>query len=348
MSDTTYGFGLVGCGVIAPTHAEAIKRLPNAKLLAVCDLDADAAKACATDFEAEPYTDLDEMLARDDIHICNILTPSGLHAKLGTQCADAGKHVICTKPIDITLENIDALIEAGERNNVKIAATHQNRGYPLYEKIKRYIDERKLGEMLYGNAFVPWFRSDEYYADDWHGTKALDGGGALINQSIHYIDLLIWFMGRVERIYGFADALAHDIETEDMGSAVLKFEGGRHGIIQGSTCTYNGMPARIEVHGTKGNIIVIGDDLALWDVEGENHFEDATAGGKGGAADPKGGMQENAIVSHVKQIGDVIDAIEEGREPVINGHEARRAVEVILSIYKSSETGEPVMIEHGG
>lgn len=338
----TYGFGLVGCGVIAPTHAEAIKRLDNAKLVAVCDLNEEAAQACAAEHGAEAYTDLDEMLARDDLHICNILTPSGLHARLGVQCADAGKHVICTKPIDITLENIDRLIEAGERNDVKIAATHQNRGYPIYEKIKSYIDEGKLGEMLYGNAFVPWFRSDEYYSDDWHGTKDLDGGGALINQSIHYIDLLLWFMGRVKKIYGFADALAHDIETEDMGSAVLKFEGGQHGMIQGSTCTYNGMPARIEVHGTKGNVLVVGDDLALWDVEGEDRFEDATAGKKGGAADPKGGMQENAVVSHVKQIGDVIAAIEEGRAPEIDGYEARRAVEVILSIYKSSETGESV------
>ena len=347
MSDKTYGFGLVGCGVIAPTHAEAIERLDNAKLLAVCDLNEDAAKACATDFEAEPYTDLDEMLARDDIDICNILTPSGLHAKLGVQCADAGKHVICTKPIDITLENIDRLIEAGERNNVNISATHQNRDYPIYRKIKSYVDEGKLGELLYGNAFVPWFRSDEYYAQGWQGTKALDGGGALINQSIHYIDLLIWFMGQVERVCGFADALAHDIETEDIGSAVLKFEGGQHGIIQGTTCTYNGMPARIEIHGTKGNVVVVGDDLALWDVEGENHYRDGNAGQKGGAADPKGGMQENAIVSHVKQIGDVIAAIEEGREPEIDGYEARRAVEVILAIYESSETGNPVTITSG-
>jgi predicted dehydrogenase len=344
VSDKTYGFGLVGCGVIAPTHAEAIMRLENAELRGVCDLNEEAATACAAEYGAQPHTDLAEMLARDDIDIVNILTPSGLHARLGIQCADAGKHVICTKPIDITLENIDALIASGERNNVRIAATHQNRGYPIYEKIKSYIDDGKFGEILYGSAFVPWYRSDEYYSDGWHGTKKLDGGGALINQSIHYIDLLIWFMGRVERIYGFADALAHDIETEDMGSAVLKFEGGKHGIIQGSTCTYNGMPARIEVHGTKGNVLVVGDDLALWDVEGEERFEDALAGKKGGAADPKGGMQENAIVSHVKQIGDVIAAIEEGREPVLNGREARRAVEVILSVYKSSETGQPVVL----
>jgi len=342
VSGKIYGFGIVGCGVIAPTHAEAIRRLENAELRAVCDLDENAAKRAAAEFGADWYTDLAEMLKRDDIDVVNILTPSGLHAKLGIQCADAGKHVICTKPIDITLENIDALIEAGERNGVKIAATHQNRSYPLYEKIKDYIDSGRLGDMLYGNAFVPWYRSDEYYSDGWHGTKKLDGGGALINQSIHYIDLLIWFFGKVDRIFGFADALAHDIETEDMGSAVLKFEGGQHGIIQGSTCTYKGMPARIEVHGTKGNIVVVGDDIALWDVEGDELIEDPMAGKKGGAADPKAGMPEEAVVSHVKQIGDVLAAIEEGREPMIDGREARRAVEVILAIYRASETGEVV------
>jgi len=342
MSAKTYGFGIVGCGVIAPTHAEAIRRLDSAELRAVCDLNEEAANACAAEYGVDAHTDLAEMLARDDIDVVNILTPSGLHARLGIQCADAGKHVICTKPIDITLEAIDALIAAGERNGVKIAATHQNRGYPIYEKVREYIDSGRLGRMLYGNAFVPWYRSDEYYSDGWHGTKALDGGGALINQSIHYIDLLIWFMGKVQRIFGFADALDHDIETEDMGTAVLKFADGTHGIIQGSTCTYTGMPARLELHGTRGNVITVGDDIALWEVEGDERVEDATAGKKGGAADPKSGMPERAVVSHVKQIGDVLAAIEEGRDPVLNGQEARRAVEVILSVYQASETGEVI------
>lgn len=344
MSEKVYGFGLVGCGVIAPTHAEAIRRLENAELRAVCDLNLEAARALAEKFGGDPYSDLAEMLARDDIDVVNILTPSGLHARLGIQCADAGKHVICTKPIDITLEAIDALIAAGERNGVKIAATHQFRSYPVYEKVKRYIDEGRLGRMLYGNAFVPWYRSDEYYSDGWHGTWKFDGGGALINQSIHYIDLLIWFLGQVRVIFGFADALAHNIETEDLGSAVLKFASGAHGIIQGSTCTYHGQPARIEVHGTQGNILVVGDEVALWDVEGDELVENPNAGRVGGAADPKGGMPEDAIVAHVKQIGDVLAAIEEDRVPMIDGREARRAVEVILSVYRSSESGQPVVL----
>jgi UDP-N-acetyl-2-amino-2-deoxyglucuronate dehydrogenase len=331
VSDKTYGFGLVGCGVIAPTHAEASAHR-ECQLLAVCDLNEAAATACAAEFGAEPYTDLAEMLARDDIDVVNILTPSGLHARLGVQCADAGKHVICTKPIDITLENIDALIEAGERNNVKIAATHQNRGYPIYEKIKRYIDEGRLGEMLYGNAFVPWFRSDEYYAKGWQGTKALDGGGALINQSIHYIDLLVWFMGGSSSIYGFADALVHDIETEDIGSAVLKFEGA-HGIIQGSTCTYTACPRGSRSTGRRATWWWWAT-MSRCGMLRARALRGRLAGGKGGAAEPKGGMQENAIVSHVKQIGDVIAAIEEGREPKINGREAGARWRSSSSVYK--------------
>ncbi len=345
MTEMTYGFGIIGCGVIAPTHAEAIKRLPNAELRAVCDLDEEAASRCAEEFGADAYTDLDEMLARDDIHCVNVLTPSGLHARLGIQCADAGKHVICTKPIDITLENIDSLIAAGERNGVKIAATHQLRSYPLYERIRDCIDEGRLGKLLYGSAIVPWFRSDEYYSDGWHGTKKLDGGGALINQSIHYIDLLVWYLGKVHRVFGFADALAHDmIEVEDMASAVVQFEGGAQGVIQGSTCTYNGMPAVLELHGTKGNIIVRGDELVLWEVEGDDYYADWSAGNAGGAADPKSGMPEEAVVAHVKQIGDVLAAAEEDREPMISGREARRPVELILSIYEASGTGEVITL----
>jgi len=342
-SDKAYGFGIVGCGVIAPTHADAIRRMDNARLVAVCDTREEVARAFADEWGCEWTTDLGELVARDDIFACNILVPSGLHAKLGKVCAKAGKHVICTKPIDITLAAIDDLIATAEANGVKLAATHQNRSYPVYQRIKRAIDEGRLGKLLYGNAFVPWYRADDYYARGWQGTWAMDGGGALMNQSIHYIDLLIWFMGNVAKVCGFADHLAHDIETEDCGTAALKFTSGAQGLIQGTTCTYKGHPARIEVHGTTGNALVVGDEVAVWEVEGEPEEHNPEAGTRlTGASDPKGGMQENAVLSHVIQIGDLIAAVEEGREPWLSGREARRAVEVILSIYKSSQTGAVV------
>ena len=344
-TDGIYGFGVVGCGVISDTHLDAIKELPNARIIAVCDTREEAAKAKAEQYGCDYYTDLAEMLKDDSIDVCNIVVPSGLHAQLGIQCADAGKHVICTKPIDITLEKIDALIEACDRNGVKCGATHQLRGYTVYKRLKEAAESGRLGKLLYGNAMVPWYRSDEYYGDGWHGTKALDGGGALMNQPIHYVDLLIWLMGEVASLGGYADALAHDmIEVEDCATAALKFTSGAQGVIQGTTCTSKGHPAVLSIHGTRGNVVVVGDDIKFWEVEGEPEEVNLNAGQAGGAADPKLGMLGEAVQAHTEQIADVLAAAAEDREPVLSGREARRAVEVILRIYESAVTGEMVQL----
>jgi len=340
-----YGFAVVGCGVISDTHLRAIQMLPNAQIVAVCDTVEERARAKAEQYGCDYYTDLGEMLKRDDLHVCNIVVPSGLHAKLGIQCAEAGKHVICTKPIDITLENIDALIAAAERNGVLLGATHQCRNFSVYKRLKQAVDEGRLGKLLYGNAIVPWFRTEKYYSDGWHGTKALDGGGALINQSIHYIDLLIWMMGNPVEVFGFADNLGHrNIEVEDCASAVVKFDNGAQGVIQGTTCTYKGHPQRLEIHGMKGNVIVVGDELQLWELEGEETEYNPTAGAPGGSSDPTKGMEGEAVKAHAEQIADLLAAIEEGRQPILNGREARRAVELILAIYKASETRQVVRL----
>ncbi|MBU0606734.1 MAG: Gfo/Idh/MocA family oxidoreductase [Armatimonadetes bacterium] len=345
MSERKYGFGVIGCGVISDTHLGGIQALSNAEIVAVCDTREAAAKAKAEQWGCAWYTDLAEMLQRDDIHVCNVVVPSGLHAKLGIQCCEAGKHVICTKPIDITLENIDALIAAAERNHVLVGATHQSRNYAVYRRLKDAIEAGRLGKVLYGDAIVPWFRSEEYYSDGWHGTKKLDGGGALINQSIHYIDLLLWMMGNPVQVCGFADNLGHtSIEVEDCANAVVKFESGAHGIIQGTTCTYKGHPQRLEIHGTQGNVIIAGDEMQLWEVEGDETEYHPGEGRHGGSSDPKMGMGTEAVQAHAEQIGDLLQAIEEGRQPTLNGQEARRAVELILAIYKASETGKVVRL----
>lgn len=345
MGSRTYGFAVVGCGVISDTHLDAIRALPNAEIIAVCDNREAAARVKGEQYGVAWYADLAEMLKRDDIQVCNIVVPSGLHAKLGIQCIEAGKHVICTKPIDITLESIDALIAAAERHQVLVGATHQARNYAVYRRLKDAIDEGRLGKLLYGNAIVPWYRTEEYYSDGWHGTKKLDGGGALINQSIHYIDLLIWMMGNPTQVFGFADNLGHrSIEVEDCASAVLKFESGAQGVIQGTTCTYQGHPQRLEIHGMKGNVIIAGDELHLWEVAGEETEYHPGEGQIGGSADPKAGMGDEAVRAHMAQIGDVLQAIEEGRQPVLNGQEARRAVELILAIYRASETRQAVRL----
>lgn len=345
MSEKKYGFGVLGCGVISDTHLDAIRLLPNARIVAVCDTREASARAKAEKYGCDYYTDLAEMLKRDDLHVVNVVVPSGLHAKLGTQCVNAGKHIICTKPIDITLERIDRLIEAAERNNVLVGATHQSRGFSAYKRLKQAIEEGRLGRPHYGSAIVPWFRSEEYYSDGWHGTKALDGGGALINQSIHYIDLLIWMLGEPKQVFGWAENLGHKrLEVEDCASAVVKFESGAHGIVQGTTCTYLGHPHRLEIHGSKGNVVIAGDEIALWEIEGEETERNPGAGRAGGSADPKMGMLGEAVTAHAEQIGDLLAAIDEGRQPRLNGREARRAVELIMAIYKASETGEVVSL----
>lgn len=333
----TYGFGVIGCGVISDTHLQAIQSLPNARVVAVCDTRPDLAEAQAQAYGAVAYTDCTEMLRRDDLDVINVVTPSGLHAKLGIQVAEAGKHVITTKPIDITLEAIDSLIAACRDHGVKLGVVLQMRSYPFFRRLESAVREGKLGRLLYGVAVVPWYRSHEYYAKGWQGTRALDGGGALMNQSIHYIDLLLALMGNAAEVCGFADNLAHDIEVEDIGTAAVKFASGAHGLIQGTTLTYQGLPARLEIYGTQGNVRVVGEDLQLWQVEGEETYFAPEAGQvKGGASDPKSGMAGFAVQAHAEQIADVLAAIEEDREPKLNGEEARRAVELILAIYQSS------------
>ncbi len=346
-SGDSFGFGVIGCGVISDVHLKAIQAIPEARLVAVCDTREDAARAKADEYGCDYHLNHQELLARDDIHIVNIVIPSGLHARVGIDAARAGKHVICTKPLDVTLEAIDALIAAGEENGVKIAGAYQLRSYPVYLRIKEALEAGRLGRPLYANAFVPWYRTDEYYSDDWHGTKALDGGGALMNQSIHYIDLLLFLMGHARKVAGFVAALGNaHIEVEDIGNAVVLFESGAHGVIQGTTCTYLGKPASFEVHGTKGNVIVEADELRLWEVEGEPVERTEATAQVTAVADPTAGL-ETGIGAHIDQIQDVIDSIREGREPKLNGREARRAVELILAIYESSETGQVIELGAG-
>jgi len=345
MSKRIFGFGIIGAGVIAPTHCSAIRQIPNARIVAFCDLERGKAAKLASEQASEAgvpdvYTDFHAMLRRDDIDVVEILTWSGVHAEQATAAAEAGKHLIITKPVDTRLERIDALIETCRRCGVKLGATHQFRGFPAYKRLKAAIDDGRLGRLYMGNGFLKWWRSQEYYdSAAWRGTWNLDGGGALMNQSIHYVDMLTWLMGRPKNLRGFIATHAHNIEVEDCATAAIQFENGALGTFQGATCIYQGMPSRIEVHAERGNVVIEGDKIVLWNVEGEP-LEKGTAG-TGSVANPGSGL-ELAVDAHVEQISDVLAAIEEGRDPVINGSEARRAVEIILAVYHSAWSGETI------
>lgn len=336
----TYGFGIIGCGTIAPVFADAIAQLDNARLVAVSDVVEERARAFAARYGASWHTDYGDLFRRDDVHIVCVLTWSGKHADVGVAAALAGKHVITTKPVDVTLPKIDRLITTCRDQRVKLAAIHQMRSFDSFVRAKRAIDEGRLGRIHFGNVFIPWCRTQEYYdSAEWRGTWQWDGGGCLMNQGIHCVDLLQWLVGPVAEVQAYADTLAHRIEVEDAAVAALRFESGALGVIMGSSAVYRGLPSRIEVLGATGNVVVEGEDIIRWQV-GEEEEIAALGGSTLGATDPQAGLAD-AVAGHVEQIGDFLRAIEEDRPPFVSGEEARKSVAIVLAIYESARTGRP-------
>lgn len=343
----TYGAAVIGCGVISSVHFGAIAQLDNARLVATCDVIPERAQQCAEAHGAEAwYTDLNELLARDDVDYVHITTPSGHHHTASIAASRAGKHSFVTKPMDVTLPSIDAMITAADAAGVKLAGVHQFRTYGSYLALKNAVAEGRLGEIYYGNAFVPWWRGQEYYTDRWQGTWEWDGGGALMNQSVHWVDLLLWIMGDVASVAGLAATKAHDMETEDIGSAVIQFRSGAHGLLQGTTCTYKGMDTRLEVHGSQGNVVITADKISHWDVAGEPSLAEADIVAATWAADPQAGLGD-AVGAHAAQLAAFFRWIEGAGEPVVGPQDARRAVEFNLAVYESQRTGQMIHLPLG-
>src|SRR5689334_6181954 len=250
------GFGIVGSGMIGAVHAAAIQQLNGARLLAVCGRDATRTKDFAAKFGATGYTDYDAFLHHPGMQIVNICTPSGTHAKLGIRAAEAGKNVLVEKPIEINLQQADALIAACDRAGVKLGVIFQSRFLPAVGRIKQAIEEGRLGKLMIGDAYVKWYRVPEYYAPGtWRGTLAMDGGGALINQAIHTVDLLRWMMGPVETAFAMKSALRYPhIEAEDTLVSTMRFQNGALGVIQAATSAKPGFKRRLEITGERGTV----------------------------------------------------------------------------------------------
>jgi UDP-N-acetyl-2-amino-2-deoxyglucuronate dehydrogenase len=331
-------FGIIGCGGIGKAHARAITGLPDAELVAVCDIRPERAEAYAAEFGCEAYSDYAAMLGRDDVQVVNVCTPSGLHAEHGIAAAEAGKHVITEKPIDIVLDKIDRLIQTCDRRGVKLACIFQERFRPEGRKVKAAIDEGKFGELLFGNASVKWYRAQSYYdSDTWRGTWALDGG-VLSNQAIHYLDQILWLVGDVAEVtFAEISTKARKMEAEDIAQATLHFKNGAWGSIQASTLTWPGTSSRVEVCGTTG-IAVLEGGLTFYRVEGEEEQVEAKVAAAGASADPA----IAALTGHDAQIADFIIAIREGRDPYVTGREGRRAVALLTEIYHKA-TGRAML-----
>jgi len=336
------GFGIIGAGAICPLHVSAIRACPGARLAAVADVSEERARSMGEANGIAWYTDHKKLLEDPNVDVVCVCTPSGLRGPVCIDAARAGKHVIAEKPLEVSLEKADAVIEACEEAGVKLAVIFQLRFTAGMQATKRAVAEGRLGRLVMGDAYVKWRRDQDYYdSDPWRGTWHLDGGGALMNQGIHYVDLLQWIMGPVESLYGQTDTLVRQrIEVEDTAAACLRFCNRALGTIEACTSAYKGVPGRIEIRGERGTIVAESGNVVVWDVEGEEGDLPEAADLGSGAADPKG----IRAVGHKEQIDDMVRAINEEREPTVNGREARKAIEIITAIYRSAKTGQPVRL----
>ena len=345
-------FSILGCGVIGPVHAEAIASLPDAELISVVDIHPEKAQKLAGQYGATPYTQLQHMLDKEPVDVVIICAPSGLHGELACQVMRSGRHVIVEKPMEITREAIDEMLQVQQATGVKLAVISQHRFDKASLQVHNLVEEKAFGRLVLGNAIVPWWRSQEYYdSGDWRGTWKLDGGGVLMNQSIHSIDLLQWLMGPVKSVFGYTDTLVHRMETEDVAVAVLRFANGALGTIAAATGAYPGVTTRIEIFGDKGSAIIENDNLSFLHLArddkeaissyGVSPQEQKKVEGQSSTSQNPAALSAS---SHALQIADMIRAIREDGTPLVDGYEGRHPVEIILGIYESARTKKEVML----
>jgi predicted dehydrogenase len=336
----TVNLAILGSGLIGSIHARAIVEVPNARLSVVIDSFEERAQQLARQHGAAAEKDLAVALKRDDIDAVHVCTPSGTHAKLGALAAAAGKHVLVEKPLDITLPAGRRLVETARQHGVKVAVIFQKRFSQSARRVRDAVQAGELGDLIQCDAYVKWYREPRYYSDSpWHGTWAMEGGGALINQGIHMVDLLKWVAGPARSVFAKRRTALHKIEVEDLVDAVVEFQNGALGVIQASTALYPGFPERLDVHGSRGSAAIEGADIGLWAIQGQE-AQTAKAGGATGHSDP--GAIGHAW--HVPVIADFVDAIIEDREPMVSGQDGLDTLELVMAIYKSAEEGREVTL----
>lgn len=343
------GFGIIGLGAISGVHADSIKEIEGCQLVAGLDPIAERATAFGKAHQCRVYTDIDAFLADPDIDIVTIATPSGLHLDGALAVAKAQKHLIVEKPLEITKDRCNQIITACADNGVKLAGIFPTRYHEAPRVIKAAVEQGRFGKIVMADAQVKWYRSQEYYdSGAWRGTWKYDGGGALMNQAIHAIDLLQWFVGDVAELFAFTDTLAHErIEVEDTAVATLRFANGALGVIEGTTSVYPGFLKKVEILGTKGSVVLEGESITSWkfdeerpeDQEIRDTYIHGTSTG-GGVSDP------SAIghYGHMRLFRSFVDSIRNNTEVEVSGESSRNAVEIIEAIYKSAQSGNKVKL----
>jgi predicted dehydrogenase len=343
--------GIVGCGMISEIQATAIAEVAGAKVVAFCDNARAAAQARAAQFGGRVYERVDDLVLDPEVDAVSICTPSGLHMEAAIAAARAKKHVIVEKPIEVTLDRIDPIIAACQASGVRLAAVFPRRFMESSHALKGAIEAGRFGTIVLASVYIKWFRDQGYYAKGgWRGTYQYDGGGALMNQGVHGIDLLQWLMGGVREVAAFASTRAHtDIEVEDVAAASLAFRSGALGVVEGTTGAWPGETIRIEISGTQGSVVMEDEAFRTWRFQRETpcdesirqRFRPGQEVVSGGATDPRAINTEG----HRRQFEDFVGAIREDRPPRVEGRDARAAVAVITAIYRAARERRTVAVE---
>jgi len=339
------GFGIIGSGMIANYHALAIKDALGARLVGVAGRNATTAQALAEKHGAIFHTtDIEALVSRDDIHVICITTPSGAHLEPALAAIHAGKHIVIEKPLEVTVERVDALLAAAQQAGVIVAPIFQARFGANAQLIKSALEAGRFGKLVLASAYVKWHRAKDYY-QGWKGTRALDGGGATMNQAIHGLDLLQWFAGMPVEVFGRTTRRVHTgIESEDTACATLRYADGALGTIEASTATYPGWSRRIEICGEHGSVSLEDDTIARWNFREEKPGDEAIRHAAADTAMGSGSSNPSAIShqGHLRQIQDLINHLRDGIPLGIDGPEARKAVSLIRALYASAESGRLV------
>ena len=347
--EKTVGYAVVGLGV-GKAHVRGAVEAQGCKLVALCDLQQaqldNALEKIPGVQGAALYTDFAEMLKNPEIDVVSVCTPSGLHSDMAVQALRAGKHVLVEKPMDITVDKILAIEKARRETGLKVGGIFQNRRNAIMEPFKAAVEQGRLGDIFAAFFRVNWYRTDDYFLDNggWRGTWAMDGGGSLMNQGVHTVDLMQWLLGDVESVRAHTRIVCHKIETEDFTQSTIKFKRGTIATFISTTSAYPGLGTELQLTGTDGSIHIDGDRVIKWKIKGENmEAEEAEMqerfGGKG-----SGNVADHTVVrGHSFQVQDMVDAVRFDRDPMVGPMEATKAVRIINAVYESSRTGKEIV-----
>ncbi len=332
-----YKFGVIGCGFIAGIHAMAINDIEGTEIVGAYDPFEKAADAYCEKWNAKKYLSEEELLADENIDIVCICTPSGNHAATAIAAMKSGKNVVVEKPMAINKEDCQRIVDTQNETGKSCVVISQLRFSETSKKVKAALNDNKLGKLVECGVHMKYFRSEEYYASsNWRGTWAMDGGGALMNQGIHGIDLMLYYMGDVKSVSAFCRTLRHNIEVEDTAVAIVEFKNGAIGTIEGTTSVTPGYPRQFEICGTEGSIILEEDAVVNWDISGEEQEKQEAL--VSSHADPT----KISFAGHKAQIQNLINHLENGEKILIDANEGRRSVELICAIYESSKLGKKI------